>query len=93
MPRHVNSMMPTSETQTRKRVRVMKAQMVRDGGSCALADFQVIPPFGRSIVDVYGSVWSGLDVGSLPRRRQCAERYNIHSDLRGASKRLTGLIL
>lgn len=58
MPRHVNNMIPTSETQTRKRVLVMKAQTARVGGSCALADFQVIPPLGRSIVDVYGTASS-----------------------------------
>ena len=42
--------MPTTATSSRKRVRVMKFHMARDGGSRARAAFQLTPPLGRSMV-------------------------------------------
>lgn len=41
---------PVMTSETRKRVRVRRTTSALHGGNLALADFHVIPPFGRSIV-------------------------------------------
>lgn len=51
IPRHNNTTTPERATKRRNRVRVRKLNIALEGGSRALADFQVTPPLGRSIVE------------------------------------------
>lgn len=54
MPRHSSNMMPTMARVSRKRVLVNNTHRALVGGNCALADFQVMPPLGRSMVTERG---------------------------------------
>ena len=49
MPRHSNSIKPAMAMDTRKRVLVKKTHIALVGGNWDLADFQVMPPLGRSM--------------------------------------------
>lgn len=53
-PRHNNNTAPVMATSRRKRVLVSKTHIALVGGSVALAAFQLIPPFGRSISSFSG---------------------------------------
>lgn len=53
-PRHNNNTAPVMATSSRKRVLVRKTHIALVGGSVALAAFQLIPPFGRSISSFSG---------------------------------------
>lgn len=82
IPRQVSNIIPTSETQTRKRVRVTNAHTAREGGSCALADFQVIPPLGRSIVKVVEIIFGTLRASTWALCRgdgNVVKRYKMQS--------------
>lgn len=61
MPRHSNKTMPARARVRRTRVLVRNTHMARVGGNCALADFQVMPPFGRSMVGASSSAWRRPD--------------------------------
>lgn len=50
MPRHSNKMIPTTAMDNKTRVRVKNTHIALVGGSWAFADFQVMPPLGRSIL-------------------------------------------
>jgi hypothetical protein len=53
-PRHNNNTAPVMATSRRKRVLVSNTHSALVGGSVALAAFQLIPPFGRSISSFSG---------------------------------------
>lgn len=52
IPRHIKISRPVMARVMRKRVRVRSTTSALHGGNLALADFHVIPPFGRSIFAV-----------------------------------------
>jgi len=56
MPRHNNRTMPARAIVTRVRVLVRNSHMARVGGSCPLADFQVMPPLGISMANSTGAL-------------------------------------
>lgn len=56
MPRHKRRMTPVRATPSRNLVLVTKLQTALEGGSWALAAFQLKPPLGRSIV---ATSWGG----------------------------------
>ena len=58
-PRHIRISKPVRATETRKRVRVSSTSTARHGGNRALADFQVTPPLGKSMVEYETSEDSG----------------------------------
>lgn len=54
MPRHRSSMTPATATQSKNLVLVRKVHIALVGGRLALATFQLMPPFGRSMVKRVG---------------------------------------
>jgi hypothetical protein len=49
-PRHMRMSRPVKAMDTKKRVRVNKTRIALHGGNLALADFQLTPPFGSSMM-------------------------------------------
>jgi hypothetical protein len=49
-PRHSRMTRPVTATETKKRVRVRRTRIALHGGRPALADFQLTPPFGNSMI-------------------------------------------
>jgi len=54
MPRHSSRMVPATATNNKNLVRVRKDHTALDGGSEALAAFQVMPPLGSSMASSSG---------------------------------------
>ena len=54
IPRHSNKIIPATAIDRRTLVLVRKTHIALVGGSCAFADFQVMPPLGRSMIEVLG---------------------------------------
>lgn len=52
-PRHNRMIRPVTANETRKRVRVRRTRTARHGGRRDLADFQLTPPLGKSMMDVW----------------------------------------
>lgn len=48
-PLHSNKTIPANATHSKNRVRVRNTHIALVGGNCALADFHVTPPLGRSM--------------------------------------------
>lgn len=73
MPRHNSSMTPATATHSRNRVLVKKAHIALVGGRLALATFQLMPPFGNSMVKRVG--WPATP----PRNRLAAVQLKPRS--------------
>lgn len=54
MPRHRSSITPATATQSKNLVLVRKVHIALVGGRLALATFQLMPPFGRSMIKRVG---------------------------------------
>jgi hypothetical protein len=72
IPRHSKIIRPVNATATRNLVRVRNIIIAFQGGNLDLADFQVTPPLGRSILSIgeWKVVGREKGVGDRLRRRE-----------------------